>query len=239
MSRVVLVHGFTQTGASWATVAEALGAEHDVVSVDAPGHGRHRGSAGDLWEGARRLGVDGGAATYVGYSMGGRLALHLALADPTLVRSLVLVSATAGIDDDTERAARRASDEALAQRLEIVGLDRFLDEWLAQPLFAGLPPEAQDRASRVDNTVAGLASSLRTSGTGSQEPLWTRLGELTIPVLVVVGGRDEKFTAIGERLVASIPDAELAVIADAGHAVPFERPDAFIDVVRPWLAAHG
>jgi 2-succinyl-6-hydroxy-2,4-cyclohexadiene-1-carboxylate synthase len=239
MSRVVLVHGFTQTGASWATVADALAADHDVVCVDAPGHGSAGGSTGDLWEGARRIGVDGGAAAYVGYSMGGRLALHLALADPTVVRALVLVSATAGIDDDRQRSARRASDEGLAQRLELIGLDHFLDEWLAQPLFAGLDADAQDRASRLANTVAGLASSLRTSGTGSQEPLWARLGKLTMPVLVVVGARDEAFTVVGERLVAGISGAELAIVPDAGHAVPFERPDAFVDVVRPWLATHA
>ena len=108
----------------------------------------------------------------------------------------------------------------------------FLDEWLAQPMFAGVPPVA-----RSDDALA-MAAHLRMAGTGTQQSLWSRLGELAMPVLVVVGERDEKFRALGERLVAGITGAELAVVGDAGHAVPFERPDAFVDVVRPWLAAH-
>jgi 2-succinyl-6-hydroxy-2,4-cyclohexadiene-1-carboxylate synthase len=239
MSRVVLVHGFTQTAASWAAVAERLSADREVVAVDVAGHGRHADAVGDLWEGARLLGDEGGDAAYVGYSMGGRLALHLALQRPDRVRALVLVSATAGIDDADERAARRASDDALARRLEAIGVEAFLDEWLAQPLFAGLTPEAQGREARAGNTAAGLAASLRTTGTGAQEPLWARLAELTMPVLVVAGARDTKFRAVGERLVAGIPDATLAVVADAGHAAPFERPDAFVDLVRPWLDDQG
>jgi 2-succinyl-6-hydroxy-2,4-cyclohexadiene-1-carboxylate synthase len=239
MSRVVLVHGFTQTGASWARVARALATDHEVVCVDAPGHGRRHDVACDLWEGARLVGLEGDTATYVGYSMGGRLALHLALSEPAKVRSLVLVGATAGIDDDAARGARRASDEALATQVEQVGVEPFLDEWLARPLFAGLGADAQDRASRRGNTAAGLASSLRRAGTGSQEPLWDRLGELTMPVLVVVGERDDTFRALGERLVAGIPGAALAVVAGAGHAAPFERPDAFLHVLRSWLAEHA
>ena len=238
MSRVVLVHGFTQTGASWARIAADLGVDHEVVCVDAPGHGERASVSGDLWDGAQRLGADGGPATYLGYSMGGRLALHLALRSPDLVQALVLVGVTAGIEDEHERAARRASDDSLAERVEHVGVERFLDEWLDQPLFAGLDATAQDRASRLGNTAAGLASSLRGAGTGAQEPLWARLGELTMPVLVVAGARDEKFRAIGERMVAHIPNATMAVVADAGHAAPFERPDAFLAVVRPWLTSR-
>ena len=231
------MHGFTQTGASWARIAADLGVDHEVVCVDAQGHGAHDADAGDLWDGARQLGVDGGSAIYIGYSMGGRLALHLALQSPELIQALVLVGVTAGIEDERERATRRASDDALAERLEQIGVEQFLEEWLAQPLFAGLDVAAQDRASRLGNTTGGLATSLRTAGTGTQEPLWSRLGELTMPVLVVVGERDEKFRALGARLVAGIPDATTAIVPDAGHAAPFERPDAFLTVVRPWLTS--
>src|SRR5690606_23536537 len=117
------------------------------------------------------LGDAAGPATYVGYSMGGRLALHLALARPDLVRRLVLIGATGGIDDEDDRAARRAADERLAAHLEQVGVATFVDEWLAQPLFAGLSPTAAARDERLANTAEGLASSLRLAGTGTQEPL--------------------------------------------------------------------
>jgi pimeloyl-ACP methyl ester carboxylesterase len=143
---------------------------------------------------------------------------------------------TAGIDDDEERAARRAADGVLADRLEDIGTDAFLDEWLAQPLFAGLPADGRGARSR---DAAGLAWSLRLAGTGTQEPLWDRLGELAMPVLVVAGERDEKFRTLGARLVEGIgANAELAVVADAGHAAHLERPDGFLAAVRPWLDDH-
>ena len=123
------------------------------------------------------LGASCGPATYVGYSMGGRLCLHLALARPETVERLVLVSATAGIEDDDERATRRAADDALATSLERDGVDAFLDGWLAQPMFATLADPGLDDRRR--NVAAGLASSLRLAGTGTQQPLWDRLASLT------------------------------------------------------------
>lgn len=238
LSRVVLVHGFTQNGRMWSAVAEGLARQHQVVAVDAPGHGYSSHIQADLWQGARLLGEAGGQAAYLGYSMGGRLCLHLALAAPYLVRRLVLVGATAGIDDAEERAARRDADEALAEGLERDGLDAFLERWLANPLFAGLSDESAGLEARRQNTVEGLAASLRLTGTGSQESLWDRLPRLEMPVLVVTGARDSKFTELGERLVAAIgANASLAVIPDAGHSVHLEQPDAFLSAVAPFLAA--
>ena len=191
--RVVLVHGFTHTGRTWGPLLPALAAAHQVVAVDLPGHGRSAGYRAGLWEAARLLGEACGQGAYLGYSMGGRVCLHLALAAPYLVRRLVLVGATAGIQDAGERAARRRDDEAQAAAIERDGVDAFLERWLAQPLFAGLPPDAGGVEERRTNTAAGLAASLRLSGTGAQEPLWDRLGALTVPVLVVAGERDERF----------------------------------------------
>jgi pimeloyl-ACP methyl ester carboxylesterase len=168
--------------------------------------------------------------------MGARTCLHLALLRPDVVTALVLLGGTAGIDDPDERAARRTADDALADRLERIGTEAFLDEWLAQPLFAGLPPEGRGARSA---DAAGLAWSLRLAGTGTQEPLWSRLAELTMPVLVVAGERDARFRALGDRLVAGIgAGATMAVVPDAGHAAHLERPEAFLALVRPWLAAH-
>jgi 2-succinyl-6-hydroxy-2,4-cyclohexadiene-1-carboxylate synthase len=238
--RLVLVHGFTQTGRSWDGVATELSAEHEVVLVDAPGHGGSSAVQADLVAGADLLGAAGGHAVYVGYSMGGRLCLHLAVQQPELVRGLVLLGATAGIDDDAERAARRAADEALAADLERDGLDAFLERWLANGLFAGLPAGAAQLDDRRRNTVPGLASSLRHAGTGTQDPLWDGLPALAMPVLVLAGEHDGKFTALGRRMAAAIgSNATFAAVADAGHAAHLEQPRAFASLLRTWLAARS
>ena len=237
--RVVLAHGFTQTARSWQTFERILsnrlpGAQ--TVAIDLPGHGDAPPPAdADLWTCAERLVADGGVGTYVGYSMGGRVALHAALAAPGAVQRLVVLGATAGIDDADERRARREADERLADRIEAVGVPMFIDEWLANPLFAGLTHATALRADRLRNSAAGLSASLRATGTGTQTPLWDRLGEITCPVLVLVGERDEKFTELGRRLVDGLAVAELAVVPGAGHSVHLEQPDATVDAIATWL----
>jgi 2-succinyl-6-hydroxy-2,4-cyclohexadiene-1-carboxylate synthase len=233
---IVLVHGFTQTGNSWAHVAGCLAARHTVIRVDLPGHGDSGGVRADLPSAADLLGRTGGRATYVGYSMGGRVSLQLAVTRPDLVARLVLVSATAGIEDATERESRRAADEALARSIERDGVDAFLDQWLSLPLFATLPPDSAGLAERRRNTADGLASSLRLAGAGTQDPLWARLGELAMPVLLVAGSQDAKYVAIAERMARLIPAATLEVLAHAGHAVHLEQPDEFVRALEPWLA---
>ena len=233
----MLVHGFTQTGASWTEVADVLAERNQVVLVDAPGHGRSADQRpGNLDEAGATLGSAGGRGVYIGYSMGGRLALHTALARPERVTGLVLVGATAGIDSDGERAARRAADDALAQQLEDDGLDAFLERWLQNPLFASLPPARAGLEDRRSNTVDGLAYSLRALGSGAQRPRWDDLPRLTMPVLVIAGARDPKFAALGRRMVDAIGDnAALELVPGSGHAVHLERPEAFLAIVRPFL----
>lgn len=237
--RIVLVHGFTQTGRCWGPEADDLARDHEVVRVDAPGHGRSTDVLAGLRTGGRLIADQGGAATYLGYSMGARFCLHVALANPELVRGLVLIGGTAGIEDPRERAARREQDVRTAARLRSEGLAAFLDAWLEQPLFAGLPADRAFREERLTNTVEGLTSSLEQAGTGSQDPSWERLGRLAMPVLVVAGAEDAKFAALGERMAAEIgANATLALVPAAGHAAHLERSDAFLAVLRPWLAAH-
>lgn len=237
--RLVLVHGFTQTGRSWGPVASALAARHEVVLVDAPGHGRSSTVEAGLWDGAAMIGEAGGRASYLGYSMGGRFCLHLALQAPELVERLVLVGATPGIEELPARMARRKADQEWARLLFEEGLAAFLDRWLEGPLFQDLSPEAANKEARMENTIVGLASSLRMAGTGRQDPLWDRLVALDMPVLLVVGARDEKFRAVAERMQGLIGDnAAVAVIPDAGHAVHLERPDAFSEVVEDFLFHH-
>ena len=238
--RLVLVHGFTQTGRSWGDLATAFAQRHEVVLVDAPGHGGSAEVRADLPTGAELLVEVGGPAAYLGYSMGARLALHAALAHPEAVEALVLLGGTAGLDDPADRAARVAHDRATSARIAQDGLEAFLDSWLAQPMFAGVPRARADLEDRRRNTIAGLRSSLELAGTGAQEPVWGRLGELAMPVLVLAGADDAKFTRIGQRLAEGIgANATFATVAEAGHAAHLERPDAFRSTVEGWLSGAG
>jgi 2-succinyl-6-hydroxy-2,4-cyclohexadiene-1-carboxylate synthase len=233
--RLVLVHGFTQTARSWDPLAEHLADRHEVVAVDAPGHGGSATIEADLSTGATMLGATGGRATYVGYSMGGRLCLHLAVERPDLVERLVLISATGGVDDAGQRAARRQADEALAASLERDGVELFLARWVAQPMFAGLADPGLDDRRR--NTVPGLASSLRLAGTGTQLPLWSRLSSIDVPVLLVAGRLDPKFVAAAGRMATILPHPTVAIVEGAGHTVHLERRDEFRELLDEWLAA--
>ncbi len=237
---LVLIHGFTQSARSWGAVGAALAAQHAIIAVDAPGHGQSAGVVADLPAGADLMeATAGGEAAWLGYSMGGRYALHVAVRHPDLVRRLVLVSATGGIDDPAERAARRQADEALAVKAETEGVAAFVAWWLQRPLFATLPRDAAAVESRMGGTGGGLASSLRLAGAGAQQPLWSQLPKLRMPVLVVTGELDAAYRAHGRRLVEGIgANATLAVIEGAGHACHLEAPDAFLAVVAPFLDGH-
>ncbi len=146
---------------------------------------------------------------------------------------LILVGASPGLADEQERAARRAADDALADRIETLEIEAFAREWGAQPLFADQPARvaAGAHADRLRNTPQGLAAALRGLGTGVMEPLWDRLPELHIPVTLVVGERDEKFSALAERMLARLPDARLVVVAGAGHAAHLEAPGAVAEAI--------
>ncbi|MFN2503650.1 MAG: alpha/beta fold hydrolase [Acidimicrobiales bacterium] len=230
-TRIVLVHGFTQTGRSWDHVAEPLRDRgFEVVRVDLPGHGGSSDVRLCFTDTALAIGEVGGTGCYVGYSMGGRLCLRLAIERPDLVRSLVLVGASPGLADPAERAERRQSDARLATDIEGDGTVGFLERWLAQPLFETTTPRDEDLAARRANPPRGLAYALRELGTGNQEPLWDRLGELGklgIPTLLIVGEADAKFRAIAQRMAdAMSPPPRVEVVAGAGHAVPLDQPEA-------------
>jgi len=218
---LLLLHGFTQTSASWGGVMRAL-------------PGRYRPIAPDLGAGPWEAELDRlealapAGVVIAGYSMGGRLALALAVRRPERVRRLVLVSAGPGLARAEERAERRAADAALADRIERIGLEAFAREWAAQPLFADQPVAVAALAheDRVRRSAAGHAAQLRGLGTGVMPPLWERLGELAMPVALVVGERDAKFRAIAARMAERLPNARVIVVGGAGHAVPLEQPEA-------------
>ncbi len=245
--RLALVHGFTQSTLAWAAFREDLGDTFETVALDAPGHGRSAAVEAGLRDGAELMtktvlaAGSGGPAVWVGYSMGGRFALHVALANPRAVTGLVLVSTTAGIDDPSERATRRASDDALAERVEREGIEGFVAWWLAQPIFSTLPPAAAALESRLGGSAIGLASSLRLAGSGTFDPLWESLHDLEMPVLVVAGELDSKYCTLARRLVNAIgANADLLIIPGSGHACHLERPNEFASGVTNWIArSHG
>lgn len=238
MTRAVFAHGFTQTGRSWDGIIASLHTtlpDLDALSPDLPGHGDTSNELADLWTSAQRLLDIGGPASYIGYSMGGRTTLHAALLEPALVERLVLIGATAGIDDPDERSNRRSSDEALAARIEKIGVPDFIDGWLQSPLFTGLTDDTAQRSDRLRNTTNGLASSLRMAGTGTQDPLWERLDEIECPTMILVGEHDTKFRALGARLSAGIKNCTTTVIAESGHSVHLEQPAATVAAIADFL----
>ena len=232
---LVLLHGFTQTGGSWQPVRHLLGARYRALAPDLPGHGQfawRRPASFSACDAYVRALTDA-PFTLAGYSMGGRIALHAALAVGARIRRLVLVGASPGLANAGERQKRRRADAALADRIEAIGVEEFAAEWGAQPLFAGMPRgiAEQAEADRRRNTAPGLAAALRGLGTGAMPPLWDRLGELPMPVELVVGERDGKFRAIAERMAAAIPAARLHVVDGAGHAVHLEQPGALAELL--------
>ena len=246
---VLLLHGFTGRGSDWARFLPALRRRHRTIAVDLPGHGRSETPADPARHGLERIAadlatllraLDAAPAAVLGYSMGARVALRLALDVPRVVERLVLESPSAGIADAVERARRRARDEALARLLEGEGIVAFVDAWQAQPLFASqaaLSPSARAnlRRRRLANRPAGLAASLRWAGQGTMVPLHDRLGEIRVPTLIIAGGLDPTGLARARAIAAAIPDARLAIVDEAGHAPHLERPAVFRRLIVDFL----
>ena len=212
----MFVPGFTQTASSWDAVRSALAVDSGAVEVP---------QRATFTATASAIGAAGGRGTYVGYSMGGRLCLQLAVDRPDYVTRLVLVSASPGLADPAARDACRASDDDLAQHLEAVGVDAFLREWLAQPMFATVPALASGLADRRTLSATYLAHCLRVLGTGAMDPLWVHLPELGMPVTLVTGRKDAKFTATAHEMMDRLPAGAEHVELDAGHAIPLEAPE--------------
>jgi len=246
---VTLLHGFTQSGRSWRELISRMPEGWKWIVPDLRGHGAtqtRRGApcsmeacAADLetlWD---ELGVE--QTHLVGYSMGGRLALHIAARKPELILSLLTIGAHAGLGEDA-RAGRRQGDDALAERIERDGVESFVDYWSSLPLFAGLERRgpayvSEVRAERLQNHAAGLACSLRGMGAGVMEPVWDELSHVTFPCTFVAGQLDHGYVASARTLAATVRNGRAEVVLRAGHAVHQERPDAFARVLANHLAA--
>ena len=171
-----------------------------------------------------------------GYSYGARVALHVALRYPERVRQLIVLSASRGIENPIERAARVRRDEELAAHIEHVGVEVFLDEWLSQPMFSQLPADPLERAARSDDAL-GLARSLRSSGTGTQAFLGPQMKNLRMRTLAVAGGEDAKFSAEALAIAELAPRASAHLIDGAGHAAHLEKPVECADVIAHFLSS--
>ena len=237
MPTVLACHGFTGCGADFGPLAAALPADHRLIAPDFPGHGARGGirEPSGYSLAAHLQTLDDAVrdvaepVTILGYSMGGRIALHWALANPGRFRQLILVGASPGLGTEAERAERGYADDAVARYLRQQGLAAFYKYWHNQPFFRTLftLPSAQldpILARRHANDPEGLALSLEHVGTGRLPSLWDRLGELTGPVDLVTGEHDPKFTEIARRMGERIPRARLSVVEGCGHAVHLERP---------------
>ena len=249
---VLLVHGFTGCAEAMVPLASRLRG-YRCISVDLLGHGRSP-SPTDLShysvEATARLlaglaaAESDGPPHVIGYSMGGRLALALGVAFPEACRSLTLISATAGIADPAERVRRREADEALARQIDELGMARFVEDWMALPMWNTLRSRLStaewetSMRQRMTCDPVGLANSLRAAGTGAMTPLWDRLGALGMPTLFVCGALDTKFVDLGRDMAALLPLGELIVVHDAGHAVHLEDPVGCALAIRQHLARH-
>ena len=233
----VVLHGFTGSAAAMDPLSSRL--PGPVRALDLPGHGPEPISddPADYTMAATVARVLAAVAdlerfALVGYSMGGRVALHVALAHPHRLTALSLIGTRAGIDDPAERAERIAADEALADRIESEGIEWFADFWADRPLFTtqrhrlSAEQRAALRAQRLACDPRGLAHSLRGIGVGAVKPIGCRLSELSMPCALIAGADDSKFMAIAHHMAASIPQADVCLIPDAGHAAHLEAPDA-------------
>ncbi len=226
------LHGFTQSKNSAHEFLSILAGTHELLTIDLPGHGENASVAASLDETADLLVEVLPSEPFIlgGYSFGGRVALHVARRYPERLSHLVLLSATLGIRDEAERRVRRARDEALADHVEEIGADAFLEEWLAQPMFASLPRDAQERQSR-SRDAKGLATSLRLAGTGTQQWLGEALRTFDRPSLALAGGSDTKFVLEARRLQDALTRSSSAVVANCGHAAHLERPHLVAQLV--------
>ncbi len=246
---LLLLHGFSGDRATWRAVAPAMSPNYRLIQLDILGHGasdkpaaaeyyRMYAIAADIIDLLDQLQIE--RTHLLGYSMGGRLALYLALHYRTRFTSLMLESASPGLAKAAEREERRRGDEALADRIEAQGINWFVEYWEGLPLWASqanLPPTllTEQRRQRLRNDPRGLANSLRGMGAGAQPSLWSRLPTLTIPTLLLAGELDDKFRRVNEAMAEKIPGAKLAILPAAGHNSHLENPAAFTQALRSFL----
>jgi 2-succinyl-6-hydroxy-2,4-cyclohexadiene-1-carboxylate synthase len=254
MRPLILLHGFTGDASTWRALLPHLGHDRPFLAIDLPGHGPSEApTAVEAYSIPATVetildGLDGQLLDpslprrlhWLGYSMGGRVALSLAAAAPERVASLSLIGASPGLTDPAERAARLQADAELAEFIRSAGIEAFVDRWMAHPLFASqarLGPDwlAEARAQRLRNQAEAMALSLLGGGTGSMPPLWEALPRIDCPTLLIAGALDQKFAGIASEMAARMPRARTLIVPNAGHAVHLEEPEALAAALRAFL----
>lgn len=246
---ILFLHGFLGSGRDWLPVAGLLEGRFRCLAPDFPGHGANRqrldagpsafhDAAAGLLEEAGRL--HAGPLHLVGYSMGGRMALYLALRFPERFASATIVSASPGLRTEEERRQRSLGDEALAESLEH-DFDAFLERWYDLPLFATLkadPAFNEVLAARRQGDPSSLASCLRALGTGSQPPLWEELPGNRLPILFCAGEKDAKFVEIARQMVNLCPGSALDIFPGCGHTLHVEDRERFAARLESFINNH-
>jgi 2-succinyl-6-hydroxy-2,4-cyclohexadiene-1-carboxylate synthase len=247
LPEVLFLHGFMGSSADWREVAGTIGDRAFCIALDLPGHGASLGLAPEAYtmEGTAQAVVrtldelEVRRPMIVGYSMGGRLALYLALRYPDRCTGLFLESASPGLESARERLARRDADEKKAKRLESGDFERFLRDWYRQPLFAPMVRDVdllrRTIEARRRNDPTELARSLRGTGTGSQPSLWEALEGLAVPALAVTGELDGKYAGISSRMASITPKVEPVVIPGVGHNAHDEAPVEYVALLGGFL----
>ncbi|MBU0903928.1 MAG: 2-succinyl-6-hydroxy-2,4-cyclohexadiene-1-carboxylate synthase [Firmicutes bacterium] len=246
---IVFLHGFTGSWRSWEPVVKLLPKDINCISIDLMGHGytevssnpeRYRMSEQllDLEEFFSAIQLS--RFSLIGYSMGGRIALAYALGHPQQVKNLVLESASPGLKTTEEQQLRRQADNQLADRIEDEGLESFIDFWENISLFESQKSLSNEkkhaiRSERLEQSTIGLANSLRGMGTGQQPSYWTKLDELEMPVYLVTGEYDTKFTEIADEMVKKLKDGSHLQVSSVGHAIHVENPVQFATIIMKQL----
>ena len=217
-------HGATESPDEWVRYSIQNQAKDLMVLMDALGHETFH---------------------LLGYSMGGRLALFMAINHRDHIKSLILESASAGLREIGSRQQRKHKDDTLADNIEQNGMVWFVDFWETLSLWDSQRQLSEDvrlqlRQQRLTNNPRGLANSLRGMGTGVQPSLWDDLDGLDMPIQLIVGEYDEKFVALNYEMYDLFPQSDLHIVFDAGHTVHLEQVDEFVTVVQKHLdASHA
>jgi 2-succinyl-6-hydroxy-2,4-cyclohexadiene-1-carboxylate synthase len=226
-STVTFVPGFMQRAEAWQPVTEPLSQRYRVRSLDFA-----------TWTFEERLEELPSGGALVGYSMGGRIALHAALREPENWSALALIGVSAGIEDRDER---RRSDEQLADWIEASSIEAVVGHWERLPVFASQSDELREsqRPGRLSHDPRPLAQLLRSAGQGATPPVWDRLHELRCPVLLIAGELDRRYVAAAHRMADLIPDARVSLVPGAGHAAHMERPELVVELLDEYLGDCG
>ncbi len=248
---LILLHGFLGSADEFVPLCERFHERvGDTIAIDLLGHGNAAKPA-DVGDCVMSAVVDDVVAKIVelvpdgpidlfGYSMGGRVALSLALEHPAMVRRLAVLGASPGYDDPAERQERQVADNLLADRLEQEGIEAFVDHWLGLPMFSalhdlGLEWMTSYRNRRLAADVVGIAHSLRAAGAGAMPPLHQRLVQLTMPTLFLAGANDQKFSRLGAFMAQQVGDGSFVSVRGAGHAAHLEAPELVVGAVSHFL----